>query len=257
MVSSPLLARAKLTILGNATTKDLWAALSEASGQDVNGFMDPWITKIGFPVLTVAEEPGQLGVKQSRFLSSGEVNPEDDQTLWWLPLGLRTGASSNKYKSQALTQREETLRGVEEGFYKLNTDQIGFYRTNYPPATLKKLGEERAKLSDEDKIGLVADAAALAIAGQGTTAGLLSLIENFQHESNYHVWSQIISSLSTVRSIYAENEIITEGLRNFTLRLVSPVTETIGWKSSPEEGFLDGQLRALLISTAGGSGHEA
>src|ERR1700759_2330734 len=42
----------------NATTKDLWDALSVTSKQDVNTFMDPWIRKIGFPVLTVAEEPG-------------------------------------------------------------------------------------------------------------------------------------------------------------------------------------------------------
>src|ERR1700712_3343594 len=45
---------------GNATTSDLWSALSEESGQDVNGLMGPWIEKIGYPVITVAEEPGQI-----------------------------------------------------------------------------------------------------------------------------------------------------------------------------------------------------
>jgi aminopeptidase N len=46
--------------------------------------MDPWIRKIGFPVVTVAEEPGQISVRQSRFLTSGEVKPEEDQTKWWI-----------------------------------------------------------------------------------------------------------------------------------------------------------------------------
>ena len=32
---------------GNATTNDLWSALSEASGQDVNTLMDPWIRTMG------------------------------------------------------------------------------------------------------------------------------------------------------------------------------------------------------------------
>ena len=34
---------------GNATTTDLWSALSHASGQDVNALVDPWIRKIGYP----------------------------------------------------------------------------------------------------------------------------------------------------------------------------------------------------------------
>ena len=170
---------------GNAKTVDLWAALSESSGKDVTNFMDPWIRKIGFPVVTVAEEPGQLGVKQSRFLSTGDVKSEEDETLWWVPLGLKTDPQGPSLASQALAKKEETIRGVDESFYKINSDQIGFYRTNYPPARLARLGAEKSKLSVEDRIGLVADAAALAVAGQSTTASFLTLVENFQDESSY------------------------------------------------------------------------
>ena len=147
--------------------------------------MDPWIRKIGYPVLTVAEEPGQIGVRQSRFLSTGDVKPEDDDTQWWIPLGLKTDPQNQGAFSRALTEKEETIRDVDETFYKLNSDQNGFYRTNYPPARLAKLGESREKLSNEDKIGLIADAAALAVSGDATTAGLLTLVENFQDETDY------------------------------------------------------------------------
>src|ERR1700712_3954110 len=80
----------------NATTNDLWSALSEASGQDINKFMDPWIRKIGFPVVTLAEEPGQISAQQSRFLLTGDVKPEEDETTWWIPLGLKTGSQTSK-----------------------------------------------------------------------------------------------------------------------------------------------------------------
>lgn len=175
---------------GNATTKDLWAALSKASGKDVNTFMDPWIRKIGFPVLTVAEEPGQIGVRQSRFLSTGDIKPEDDETRWWIPLGLKTDPQEHGASPTALTEKEETLRNIDETFYKFNSDQNGFYRTNYPPARLAKLGASKDRLSNEDKIGLVADAAALAVAGNATTAGLLTFVENFKDETNYAQVSQ-------------------------------------------------------------------
>lgn len=170
---------------GNATTNDLWAALSKASGKDVNTFMDPWIRKIGFPVLTVAEEPGQIGVRQSRFLTTGDVKAEEDETRWWIPLGLKTDPQDRGASPRALTEKEETLRNIDETFYKLNSDQNGFYRTNYPPERLAKLGASRDKLSNEDKIGLIADAAALAVSGEATTAGLLTFLENFKDETNY------------------------------------------------------------------------
>jgi len=170
---------------GNAKTADLWSALTEASGQDVNGFMDPWIRQIGFPVVTIAEEPGQIGVRQGRFLSGGDVKPEEDQTTWWIPLGLKTGQTSTDIKQVALTKKEETIREVDESFYKVNSNQTGFYRTNLPPQRLTKLSSQLDKLSVQDKIGLVGDAAALAVSGDGTTAGVLAFLEGFVDEQSY------------------------------------------------------------------------
>ena len=71
------------------------------------------------------------------------------------------------------------------------------------------------------------------------------------------VWTQIVNSLGNIRSIFAESEVVASGLKQFTLELVSSATEKIGWEFTPNEGFLIGQLRALLISTAGGAGHKA
>ena len=70
------------------------------------------------------------------------------------------------------------------------------------------------------------------------------------------VWGQIISSLENIRSIFADNKALTTGLRVFTLRLIAPATEKIGWDFAPGEDYLAGQLRALLLSTAGSAGHE-
>jgi hypothetical protein len=70
------------------------------------------------------------------------------------------------------------------------------------------------------------------------------------------VWSQISSSLANLRSIFASNEAAAAGLKKFTLKLVSPSAERIGWEFTPEEDYLTGQLRKLLISMAGNAGHE-
>jgi aminopeptidase N len=244
----------------NATTNDLWSALSKASGQDVNSFMDLWVRKIGFPVVTVAEEPGQIGLQQQRFLLSGDVKPEEDQTTWWIPLGLHTGSSASAaslHETTAMTKKEQTIRNVDESFYQINKNLTGFYRTNYPAERLKKLGEARSQLTVEDKIGLVGDAYANAVSGFGSTPGLLALVERFSDESDYLVWSQILTNLGNVRSVISNSEDVSEGLRKYHLKLITPAVEKVGWEFKDGESFLTGQLRASLILSAGAVGHQA
>jgi aminopeptidase N len=244
----------------NATTNDLWAALSKASGQDVAALMDNWIRKVGFPVVTIAEEPGQISVRQQRFLLSGDVKPEEDETVWWVPLGLHTGSSASAasvHKATALTTKEDTIRDVSDSFYQINKDLTGFYRTNYPPSRLVKLGEARHDLTVQDKIGLIGDAHANSVAGHGATPGLLGLVENFHDEGEYLVWSQIINSIGSVRSVFSGTEDIKDGLNKYYLQLITPAVEKVGWEFKKGEPFLIGQLRAALIISAGLVGHKA
>ncbi|TVY83728.1 Aminopeptidase [Lachnellula suecica] len=241
---------------GNATTNDLWSALTKASGQDVNTLIDPWIRKIGFPVVTVAEEPGQIGIKQSRYLSTGDVKSEDDTTTWWIPLGFEGKVGTKGATSIAFTKTEDFIRDVDDSYYKINKDNTGFYRTNYPPARLAKLGTQIDRLSISDKIGLIGDAGALALSGEAATPGLLAFVEGLQSETNYLVWSQILGSLGTVKSVFSEEEAVSEGLKKFTLKLIGPAVEKIGWETSADDDFLTTQLRSLLLLTAGLNGHE-
>jgi aminopeptidase N len=137
----------------NATTNDLWAALSEASGQDIGALMEPWIRKIGFPVLAVTEEPGQIRIKQSRYLSTGDVKAEDDTTSWWIPLGVQGQSGTKDIAPIALVKKEDIVKDVDDSFYKLNADNYGFYHVNYPAPRLEKLGTQMNRLSVSDKIG--------------------------------------------------------------------------------------------------------
>lgn len=134
----------------------------------------------------MAEEPGQISVRQNRFLSTGDAKPEEDETTWWIPLGIKSGRQLNTVDTRALTEKSSTVQGIgEDAFYKFNKDLAGFYRTNYPPARLVKLGQSLDLLTTEDKIGLLGDAAALAVSGEGTTPALLALLEGFKGESDY------------------------------------------------------------------------
>ena len=70
------------------------------------------------------------------------------------------------------------------------------------------------------------------------------------------VWSQLSSSLASLRSVFSQNEQAAEGLKRFTRNLVTPAVEQIGWEFQPNEDYLTVQLRKLLIAMAGNAGYE-
>lgn len=240
---------------GNAKTKALWDALSEASGKDVDALMSPWISKIGHPVITVAEEPGQISLKQSRFLSTGDVKPEDDTTNWWVPLGLEGKKGEAGVNTVSLLQKEETIRDIDDEFYKLNSGATGFYRVNYPPARLAKLSTQLEKLSTEDKIAIIGSTAALAFAGNSTSAALLTFLEGFSKETHPLVWTQVLDSIDSVKSVFAEDKDIKQGLEKFALKLISNKVKEIGWDGAENEEYLITMLRRRIIGVAIASGH--
>ena len=251
---------------GNATTEDLWNALSLASGLSVRGNMDLWIKDVGYPVITVAEEMDGIGIEQSRFLSTGngllitKLNAGDateaDQKLWWIPLGLKTENTPTHQLVNVLDkQKSITVQPIDLAFYKLNDSASGVYRVNYPPTRLEAFGKQIATghklLNASDRISLVADAAALAISGEGSTSAFLSLAQNFTHESNYFVWDELLKRLSQLQNAwYEQPQKVMDGLRALSMSLVSEKYAEIGWDAKPGEDYLTLQLRPALIKEA-------
>ena len=70
------------------------------------------------------------------------------------------------------------------------------------------------------------------------------------------VWAQLSSTLGSLRSVFAQKKEVQDGLSAFVLYLITPILEKVGWEVKPEEGPLEGQLRALIISLAGSVGHQ-
>jgi hypothetical protein len=94
------------------------------------------------------------------------------------------------------------------------------------------------------------------LSGEASTSGLFELIKGSSSETNYLVWSQILGSLGTVKSVFADDAAITEGIQNFTVKLIGPALERVGWEISPGDDLLTSQLRADLILTGGMNCHK-
>ncbi|KAI9606987.1 hypothetical protein KEM48_001678 [Puccinia striiformis f. sp. tritici PST-130] len=230
----------KAHLYGNGTTKDLWAGIAKATGQDINKIMSNWTGKVGFPVLTVVEETDGIKISQKRFLSTGDPTVRIYETLWFVPLEIKVVDQSGKVtvKHDALDCQREAkvaIPSAQSTTYKLNADTCGVYRVCYPAERLEKLGKEISKpestFSVADKMGLIQDAIVLAQAGYSSTSNHLSLGFRFQY---------IMGGRSTSYRRFAK----------FQRQLVSSLAEEIGFDTLPTDDQDRIQLRVLILGAA-------
>jgi len=192
--------------------------------------MDSWVSKMGFPVLTVTETPTGIKVRQDRFLEDGPAKPEDNETIWSIPLGLVTASAHD----QALIDNTTILETREAEFkldttrpFKVNADTNGVYRVLYTPSRLAVIANEAAKPDSiftlGDRMGLVHDAFALGKAGYLTLSSALNLVYELRAEKEFLVWDSIDASLVGMIHTWWEDDKVTQQLKAFRRALCSPL----------------------------------
>lgn len=243
---------------GNTQTSDLWRALSDASGKDVVTVMNIWTKKIGFPVILVEEHGKTLRLTQNRFLSTADVQPEENKTLYPVFLALRTSKGTDESLTLETRSKDITLN-VSDDFFKLNANLAGLYRTAYGTDRWIKLGQAGVdgKLSVEDRVGLVADAASLAASGLIKSTDFLNLVRAWSAENNYVVWGSSLANIAKIRMMLMfEDPALVTGLRAFCLDLISSKLANVGWNFSKNDSFADQQIKSLLFGAAAANGHK-
>ncbi|VDL58764.1 unnamed protein product [Hymenolepis diminuta] len=157
---------------GNTETNDLWSALSEAVGENMQEIMSTWTKQMGFPLLTVRkafEKDNRVTytIDQEHFLADGsrDVN---DKSEWFVPVTICDASDSNKILKRFVLPKSARKVPYQLEFpvgtkFRLNPDATAFYRVRYEESlmgpVLEALGEK--KLNNKDRLYVLADAFAL------------------------------------------------------------------------------------------------
>ncbi|KAJ1662522.1 hypothetical protein IW140_003841 [Coemansia sp. RSA 1813] len=250
---------------GTATTADLWRALEKASGEDVATLMCSWITKIGYPVISVDADfaTGRLVLRQNRYLHSGRpLSPDEDSVVWWVPLGMISADINNGRRSRAIMhQRQETLDIPHSvRWIKLNHANAGLYRVCYSPEALQRLARamEHGELQTGDVVGILNDTVALVVSGYVRTSTLLDMLGSFTKAAgdSYVVWQIIGAFLENMNQTWADRASPAECVQIVRLArsLFGPKAAALGWAHRTDDGPLVARLRAISIPRAGWAG---
>lgn len=230
---------------GNTDSTDLWKAWEAASHKPVSEFMGTWTAQPGYPIVhaTVAED--SLKLKQERFY----LNPDAPKELAVWPVPLLTSTS---VVTETLIKAEESVlaTGLPADFL-LNQNRTGFYRTIYDAKHLAGLATAVAagRLSELDRLGLLADSFEAAKAGYGSSVDALKLLEAFTHEDSVVVWDVIAAGLGNIRSVM-NDEALRTNMKPFVRKLVAEQLARLGWEEATHDSHFDKLLRPTILGLA-------
>ncbi|KAG7662321.1 uncharacterized protein J8A68_004215 [[Candida] subhashii] len=199
----------------NATSHDLWSSVGEVCGKPIDALMNSWIKKVGFPIVNVDIHQNSLVLHQSRFLNSGDLSEEENQTKWWIPLNLL--GSGDDVEDELNVDSFESEKLIIDNFplvnqfFKLNKNTSGVYRVNYSSKVLEtNILPFFDKLSPRDKVGLLADTASIAVAGNNSTTTFLRLVQTVTDKlgDDYVVWLELGKRLQQLSIAFSTPELI-------------------------------------------------
>jgi aminopeptidase N len=239
---------------GNATAEDFWNTQTEVSHRPVDKILESLVTQPGEALLTFGTpQDGKVNVSQQRFFLNPQATGAPDN-VWTLPVCI--GASPERADCQEIDSKTASLRIPEVPVFYGNASGKGYYRTQYDPASYRKLvSQVETALDPEDRIVLLGNEWALTRASKASIGDFLSLAASVKNDSSGYVAQTVAFSLTSIDqrlvSTSQEHQLLAAWVRN----TFAPVLDRLG-QPAPGDSPERKELRAALFSIVGGIGDD-
>lgn len=223
----------------NTEADDLWNALAQASGKDIAGLMNAWISQPGYPVVSVQEGAEGTAISQKQFF----IGPHQTSTrLWPIPLD----ASSSEVPA-LLSTAETTLASTAP--FRLNNADSSHFITKYSQPKLDAiLADIKAgKLAPLNRLQLLHEHTLLARGNEVSTASLIPLLSSYENETNEAVWGIMALTVSELKKFAEQDPKSEKHLKALAIKLAKTQYERLGWEPTKGEDEFDTKLRATII----------
>lgn len=222
----------------NTRGDDLWRALSEASGKDINSFMKKWLEYSGYPIVKATIRDKELTLSQHHF----QIGATPSQRLWDIPLH-----SSDPILPTLLTTRSLKAK-VSALPLKLNSKDISYFITHYDETLYTQLMSNLPDLTEIDRLQLLNEATLLSRGDIISGARLIDMLLAYKDETSQPVWDAIALVIADVKRLIEGNEKATTQFKKFVQNLAQPLYLTLGWHSLDKEDEHITKLRSMIIS---------
>ena len=246
---------------GNARAADLWWALSEAAGEEVEPIVRGWIERAGLPVLELrrASAGGRtlLRARQQRFVANPNASLASRAGRWPIPWVGRVADARGRTRLvrkllRTASERIDLGPGAPAFVYG-NADEGGFFRPLHDAAELAALARYLPLLPAVERMGLVDHQWALARAGRAPIERFLELVDALADETEPDVLLSLRAPLGFLEDRLGPRlgAAGLERLRDRIGKIFGPALAELGWDPTPEEPTDTRVRRAVLVGLLG------
>jgi aminopeptidase N len=243
---------------GNTVSDDLWKSLEKAARKPVTAIAHDFTLQPGVPLIRVADVVCSNGSSSIK-LTQGEFSrdrPDKKPLAWRVPVVAQTaGAAQQARMVVAGGKGAMSVPGC--GAVIVNAGQSGYYRTLYAPKQFAVLAAAFGKLAPIDQLGLLADSAALGMAGLQDASRVLDLAAATPLSAEPQVWERIASVFSSIHGMYGMEAARRKRFADFAIARLAPVMAQVGWDARAGEPATVANLRESLAGTLGALGDAA
>ena len=223
----------------NTVGADLWACLSEASGKNVAEFMEPWISKSGYPAVRAEKSGEKICLHQKQFFV-GEG--EEKGKTWPILLG------ANLKTLPEIMNEKQIEASFSGDFLKLNDGNVAHFIANYSPELFEKMLSKIKNLDTVSRLQILQERSLLARGGQVSSADLLKTLQFYRGENALNVWDMMTILIGDLRIFVNDGTEFSKKMKKFVSELAKNEFKKLGFSKKDGESEEETQLRSIILA---------
>ena len=231
----------------NTVGGDLWQAFSASSGKDIESFMESWISRSGFPLVSVTTTDDGYRLTQERLI----LGAPTDESVWPIPL-----LAYNDSFPELLEAKQVSFAAPHD-LPLLNRGNDAHFVAEYDDAAWQQIYDalSAGSLDSIARLSLLHETSLLARSGKVNTATLLPLLHRYRHEDTEPVWNIISMIIGDLRRFVETDTESDDQLKRLVTEIATPLYEKLGFDQLANEPEQDTKLRANILSLLGYADH--
>lgn len=233
---------------GNATGADLWAALEEASGQNVGMIMNSWLEQPGYPVVSAAVVDGQLTLKQQQFfIGAGE----EQGRIWQIPLNGNYAEVPTIMAGKEIQLGDyQELRQQTGRAFRLNVGNNSHFIVKYDDTLLNDLLNEMDSFDAITQLQFLQDLRLLAEGQQISFAKVIPLLHRFAESHSAIVITALYRITTDLKKFVTPDSAEEQHLQAFLGQLSRGQVDRLGLTKRDSDTADDLVIRPAVINAA-------
>jgi len=240
----------------NAVASDLFSALAEASGRNLDPILAGYLDQAGYPLVKVGVDAhGMVTLSQTRFRNAG--SGAKDET-WTVPVRLKISDGKNVQTRVVVLDKPEQRVEVagKVDWVMPDQDGVGYYRWIVPSDMMMKIaGNPDATMSKRERTRFLGNARALLNAGEIRGDEYLSIASSMASHPEPEIIASVMSDLGSLKAPFVTSD-LQDDFARYVRKTLGPARARFGIEprsDNPDDVHL---LRPALLTWLGEEGED-